>query len=151
MWSGVRVTWNKTMKYTPADIQTLEPNEVFVFGSNRAGRHGLGAALTAVRRFGAIEGQGEGSMGRCYAIPTKGFTLKTLPLVMIESHIVRFLMYADSHPDEQFLVTPIGCGLAGFEPRQIAPLFFNYRIPPNVALPKSFWQWADTNNVERKV
>jgi hypothetical protein len=102
--------------------------DIFVFGSNKPhGRHGKGAALFAVQNHGAIYGQDEGLQGFSYAIPTKrgGRTgpLTTLPLWEIEWHVVRFLLFAESHPNLLFKVTPIGTGLAGYTHDQIAPLF----------------------------
>lgn len=96
---------------------------IFVFGSNLAGRHGAGAALTA-RHFWAVEnGVGIGPTGNAFAIPTKDANLKSLPLEVIHGHIIGFLLHAKSHPDDQFLVTAVGCGLAGYTPEQIAPMF----------------------------
>lgn len=117
-------------------ITKLKKNEVFVFGSNTAGRHGKGAALTAARKFGAIYGQGEGMMGRSYAIPTKDKNLRTLPLDTIERAVRYFLWFAETNSDLRFLLTPIGCGLAGYKPKQIAPMFAN--APANVILPPEF-------------
>ncbi|CAN7371786.1 A1S_2505 family phage non-structural protein [Variovorax sp. LjRoot178] len=100
---------------------------VFVFGSNTAGRHGKGAALFARQSRGAIYGQGEGLQGNSYAIPTKGQrpdrSLYTLPLEQIRAGVDRFLAFAVSRPDLQFEVSPIGCGLAGYKPEEIAPMF----------------------------
>lgn len=118
-------------------ITTLKPDEVFVFGSNLAGRHGKGAALTARLKFGAIPGCGIGMMGQSYGIPTKDEMFRVLPLAVIRGHIERFLIYSQSHPENVFLVTEIGCGLAGYKPSQIAPLFGSV-IPSNVRLPESF-------------
>lgn len=109
---------------------------VFVFGSNLAGRHGKGAALWALRNRGAIYGQGEGRQGQSYAIPTKERNLRTLPLGSIASAVARFLDYARGHPLERFQLTPIGCGLAGYSPAQIAPMFRG--APANVHLPPEF-------------
>lgn len=100
----------------------LEPNEIFVFGSNYAGRHGKGAALTALRKFGAKSGQGVGLMGHSYGIATKDRNIHTLPLMSIKTQINKFLVFALEHPDLKFLVTPIGCGLTGYEYREIIPL-----------------------------
>ena len=119
-------------------ITSLKDNEIFVFGSNYAGRHGRGAALLAVKKFGAKNGQGLGLMGKSYGIPTKNRNLKVLSLDIIENLIFKFLLFSEEHPELTFLVTPIGCGLAGYKPKQIAPLFFNYKIPKNVKLPESF-------------
>lgn len=99
------------------------PAEIFVFGSNLAGRHGKGAALTARQQYGAVYGIGEGRTGDAYAIPTKDAQLRTLPLYRIRSHIEDFIRYAQKRQDLTFLVTRIGCGLAGYQDGQIAPLF----------------------------
>jgi hypothetical protein len=109
---------------------------VFVFGSNLAGRHGKGSALEAVKNHGAIRGVGWGRQGDSYAIPTKDFHLRTLPLPMIQYFCRVFLDHARMHPGDTFKVVEIGCGLAGYKPRQIAP-FFDY-APRNVHIPYSF-------------
>lgn len=110
---------------------------IFVFGSNLAGRHGKGAALEAVQQWGAIRGQGWGRQGDSYAIPTKDFMLKRLPLPMIQHFCRAFLAYAHAHPNERFKLTPIGCGLAGYTVNDIAP-FFDY-APLNVSFPYEFF------------
>jgi hypothetical protein len=125
-------------KMTPENITSLNENEVFVFGSNYAGRHGKGAALTALRKFGARNGQGMGLMGQSYGIATKDEHLRVLPLHRIEVQVARFLRHAAQHPEKRYLVTQIGCGLAGYQPRDIAPFFRD--APPNVVLPVSFIQ-----------
>jgi hypothetical protein len=109
---------------------------VFVFGSNLAGRHGKGAALDALKQHGAIMGRGWGRQGNSYAIPTKDFMVKKLPLPMIEYFVKVFIQHARDNPNDRFNVTAIGCGLAGYKPPQIAP-FFDY-APPNVRLPLAF-------------
>lgn len=109
---------------------------VFVFGSNLAGRHGKGSALEAVMNHGAIYGQGWGRQGNSYAIPTKDYNLKRLPLPMIEVFVREFIRYARANPSETFKVVAIGCGLAGYKPKDIAPLFD--RSPNNVSLPYEF-------------
>jgi hypothetical protein len=114
------------------------PNRVFVFGSNLAGRHGAGAALTAYEKYGAVWGRGEGLWGDSYAIPTKSVELFTLPLVMIQYHIKRFIDAANCRPDLYFFVTRIGCGLAGYTDDQIAPMF--KLAPPYCELPHG---WRD--------
>lgn len=98
-------------------------SEIFVFGSNLAGRHGKGAALYARQKCGAIYGKGEGIQGRSYAIPTKDANLKTLSLDAITNHITYFIEFALSRPDLTFRITPIGCGLAGYRREQIKPIF----------------------------
>lgn len=125
--------------WTMCEITELKENEIFVFGSNTAGRHGKGAALTA-RKFGAVYGKGVGPMGRTYAIPTKDNKIKTLPLNNIASYVEKFINYAQQHPELVFLVTPIGCGLAGYTPTDIAPMFKKCieNKMDNVKLPESF-------------
>ena len=110
--------------------------EIFVFGSNTAGRHGKGAALAAKKFHGAIYGQGEGRQGDAYAIPTKDGKLRILPLWAIRIGVDRFLDYARANPALQFRVTAIGTGLAGYSPDEIAPLFKD--APANCHLPLVF-------------
>jgi hypothetical protein len=109
---------------------------IFVFGSNLAGRHGKGAALEARNKHGAIYGNGEGRQGNSYAIPTKDGHLRTLSLVVIKTYVDEFLVYARQHPGVTFDVTPIGCGLAGYTPEDIGPMFTF--APENCNLPASF-------------
>lgn len=109
---------------------------IFVFGSNLAGIHGKGAALFAHLNCGAQLGVGVGRTGDAYAIPTKDFKLKTLPLSQIALYVKRFIFYAGMHPELQFNVTRIGCGLAGYKDEDIAPMFAN--VPSNVILPKAW-------------
>lgn len=112
---------------------------VFVFGSNLAGRHGKGAALHARLNFGAEYGVGVGPTGRAYAIPTKDARLRPLPLAEIAAHVKDFLIYAGQHLDDTaFMVTAIGCGLAGYTPADIAPMFKT--APSNCLLPDVFKQ-----------
>jgi hypothetical protein len=121
-------------------ITSLQPNEVFVFGSNLSGRHGKGAAKTAMR-WGAKYGVGSGPMGQTYAIPTKAVSVyQTLPLERIHSYVLEFLQYAKSHPELSFLVTEIGCGLAGYKPKDIAPMFKGFS--DNVILPERFKRYV---------
>lgn len=110
--------------------------KIFVFGSNEAGRHGKGAALYARQHHGAIYGQGEGLQGESYAIPTKDAHLHTLPLNIIAVYVGRFLAFADARPDLTFQITAVGCGLAGYKPADIAPLF--QKAPQNCWLPFEF-------------
>ncbi len=105
---------------------------VFVFGSNLAGRHGAGAAKYAKEHFGAIQGQGRGRQGNSYAIPTKDAKLEPLSLDDIQENVLQFLDYARTHSNTEFVVTRIGCGLAGYSNFDIAPMFKNY--PPNCDL-----------------
>ena len=110
--------------------------EIFVFGSNLRGAHGKGAALFARQHHGAIYGQGIGLQGNSYAIPTKDERIRTLPLEAIEGHVYWFLVFARERPDLTFRLTPIGCGLAGYSPEQIGPMFKG--APPNVIIPEEF-------------
>lgn len=128
------------IEFTPEDITELKDNEVFVFGSNLKGRHGAGAAKTAVDNFGAVYGFGDGFYGQTYAIPTKGLHMEVLPLSDIEDYIKCFIDFALENTDKKFYVTKIGCGYAGYTPKDIAPLFFDSFIPDNVILPKEFWE-----------
>jgi len=112
-------------------------NVIFVFGSNRQGRHGKGAALKAME-YGAVYGQPEGLQGNAYAIITKELR-KYWPKVTLDevaAGVTRFLSFAGHHPTWAFTVSPIGCGLAGFSPKEIAPMF-RFR-PENVLLPWEF-------------
>lgn len=119
-----------------------EKSRVFVFGSNLAGRHGAGSAKEAVLRHGAKPGKGSGHHGNSYAIPTKDQNLIPLPLYSaesansIENHIAGFIYYANSRPDLIFDVVKIGCGLAGYNESQIAPMFSG--APDNVNLPEGW-------------
>lgn len=110
--------------------------EIFVFGSNLAGRHGKGAALYARKHHGAIYGQGEGMQGNSYAIPTKGFRMEVLRLSEIKYYVERFKNIARMNQHKTFRLTAIGCGLAGYRPCEIAPMFVD--CPPNVELPEEF-------------
>lgn len=91
-------------------------------------------------KFGAKIGVGIGMTGQCYAIPTKGRRIETLSLAQIGIYVAIFLRVAAANPDREFLVTKIGCGLAGYSTAEIAPLFLRHSIPPNVSLPESFWK-----------
>ncbi len=119
--------------YTPNRISALNPGEIFVFGSNLAGAHGGGAAHIACQRFGAIWGQGVGLQGQSYAIPTMQGGVET-----IKPYVDQFIEFATSHPELTFLVTRIGCGIAGFRDEEIAPLFAAALDVENVILPREF-------------
>ena len=129
----------KTPKGKNVDwIDELADNEIFVFGSNRKGIHGKGAALDAKNKFGAQEGVGEGLTGKSYALPTKATPNKSLSLEEISKHIDTFLKFAAENPNKTFKMTAIGTNLAGFEPKQIANILFSKNIPGNVDVPSSF-------------
>lgn len=126
---------NREGRVTPGFITSLKSNEVFVFGSNLAGMHGGGAARIAHMYFGAVMGNGDGMQGQSYAIPTMQGGLDT-----IRPYVNKFIVFAISHPDLHFLVTRIGCGIAGFSPDEIAPLFAAATNVENISLPDDFWE-----------
>ena len=115
---------------TPERITELKTNEIFVFGSNLAGAHGGGAALLAYRKFGAIWGQGVGLQGQSYGIPTMQGGVET-----IKPYVDEFIAFAKEHPELTFLVTRIGCGIAGFTNDEISPLFEKAHNVENIVLP----------------
>lgn len=118
---------------TPDFITSLAENEIFVFGSNLAGFHGGGAARVAHQRFGAVWGQGVGLQGQSYAIPTMQGGVET-----IRPYVDEFIVFARQHPELTFLVTRIGCGIAGFTDEDIAPLFKEALGTDNIILPATF-------------
>ena len=125
----------RARRVTPDFITELKEGEIFVFGSNKEGMHGGGAARIAYKEFGAIWGQGVGMTGRCYAIPTMDRSLD-----IIRKHVDGFTEYAAAHPELTFLVTRIGCGIAGWRDSEIAPLFGKASELGNVTLPEEFWK-----------
>lgn len=131
---------------TPELITKLEPNQVFVFGSNLHGIHGSGAAKDALK-FGAKHGSGVGYFGQTYAIPTVSTVhypnRASMTLEEIRPFVESFLVFAKHHQELQFLVTPIGCGLAGFKVKDIAPMFASAVLLQNVSLPKSFLEYLN--------
>lgn len=127
------------MRTTPEEIKKLEPNHIFVFGSNQSGAHGAGAAKTALG-WGAKFGQAEGLQGKTYGIPTKNKRIsRTLRIDEIKPYVDRFIIFAKKHPEMTFLVTEIGCGLAGLKPKDVAPLFQDAIDIENIHLPERFW------------
>ena len=120
-------------RFTPDFIRELKENEIFVFGSNLEGMHGGGAARLAYNKFGAIWGQGVGLQGQSYGIPTMHGGVED-----IKPYVDEFIEFAKSHPELTFLVTRIGCGIAGFRDEEIAPLFKECIEIDNVILPRSF-------------
>lgn len=121
------------MRYTPDFITHLNNGEIFVFGSNLRGLHGGGAARVAYERFGAIWGQGVGMQGQSYGIPTMHGGVDA-----IKPYVDEFIEFAQNHTEYTFLVTKIGCGIAGFKEEEIAPLFGNAVSVDNIVLPESF-------------
>jgi hypothetical protein len=127
------------MRITPSDITSLPIDTVFVFGSNLSGRHGKGAAKQALG-WGAKWGQASGLQGRTYGIPTKDASIRrTLSVIEIKPFVDEFITFAKANPNLLFYVTEIGCGLAGYKPKDIAPLFIDAINVENIYLPSRFW------------
>ena len=117
------------------DIRTLNPDEIFVFGSNRQGMHGGGAAYYAYKHFGSEWGKGEGLYGQSYALPTMEGEES------FRSAVERFLLFAAEHQEYTFLVTAVGCGIAGYTVEEVAPWFAPAIAMENVYLPRAFWNY----------
>lgn len=120
-------------RVSPQWITTLAADEIFVFGSNLEGLHGGGAALLAYERFGAIWGQGTGLQGKSYGIPTMHGGID-----VIAPYVDEFIAFAREHKELKFLVTEIGCGIAGFTVDEMAPLFKDAIDEENIYLPQRF-------------
>lgn len=125
-------------RITPENITKLEPDQVFVFGSNERGIHGKGAAKTALK-WGARMGEGHGHQGRTYALATVRVPGDKLPMPRLKQNVDAFIYYARNTPELTFLVTEVGCGLAGFSVKEIAPLFADAIHIKNIHLPARFW------------
>lgn len=130
------------MKYTPDYIEELKSNEIFVFGSNLNGLHGGGAARVAMEKFGAVWGQGVGLQGQSYAIPTMHGSVDA-----IKPYVDEFITFAKLHPELKFLVTRIGCGIAGFSEEEIAPLFAEAIEIENICLSQDFYIVLENNGI----
>lgn len=126
-------------RITPENIEKLSLNQIFVFGSNELGKHGKGAAKFALELCGAKYGIGYGLQGQSFAIPTKSTPYKTLSISKIKNYVKDFIAFAATHPEMTFLVSKIGCGLAGFDVKEIAPLFKSAISIRNIHLPAEFW------------
>lgn len=126
-------------RITSDNISGLSENQIFVFGSNEGGKHGAGAAKTALT-WGAKWGQAQGLQGRTYGIPTKDSSIRrVLSTDEIKPYVDNFIEFAKNNPHLTFLVTEIGCGLAGYKPKDIAPLFEGAVDVENIHLPQRFW------------
>lgn len=132
------------MTYFKKELFTTGSNNIFVFGSNLAGRHGAGAAKFAVKFCGAQYGYGYGLQGNSYAIPTKNEFIQSLPLDIIAQHIRQFLWFATENPQLAFYVTAVGTGLAGYTDMQIAPIFAD--SPRNCVLP-DLWKVTENKDI----
>ena len=128
-----QVKLEQDSRVSPDMIRNLNAQEIFVFGSNLQGMHGGGAARVAVSKFGAIMGQGVGIQGQSYAIPTMQGGVET-----IQPYVDEFIEFAKAHSEYKFLVTRIGCGIAGFTDSEVAPLFKEVLTVENIYLPESF-------------
>lgn len=147
------------MKFTPENIDALPDDGVFVFGSNTDGEHCGGAAYTAMKRFGAVNGQAEGPQGRSYAIPTMrywdSFSYGTTEVLRYKIRISfdelvaacdRFILYTSQHPELRFYVTKVGCGIAGWKVDEVAQAFavalgsFLVPLPDNIVWPREFYE-----------
>jgi hypothetical protein len=126
------------IKITPEKVSKLKSNEIFVFGSNLAGLHGAGAALLAEKAFKAAPGIGEGLTGQCYALPTKDKDIQTLPIIEIYKSVEVLLEVVKNNTSKFFIITAVGCGLAGYTPEDIAPMFEPFVHLENCSLPQSF-------------
>ena len=131
--SRMKKAYGQQKRTTPEFITSLEPNEIFVFGSNLKGMHGGGAAYIAYRKFGAIMGQGVGLQGQSYGIPTMQGGVET-----IRPYVDEFIEFAKEHPTLTFLVTRISCGIAGFTDDEISPLFKEAHEVDNIVLPPNW-------------
>ena len=138
------------MRYTPEIISSLEENQIFCFGSNQRGAHGAGSALLARKAFGAVLGDMEGLTGQCYALPTKDENIQTRPLNKIGESFQKFIKCVLDNPQLDFLLTKVGCGLAGYTTDDIAGEFWHgmeyngqKKIPVNLWVPREFIFTAD--------
>ena len=130
---------------TPELITEIKDNEIFVFGSNTKGLHAGGAAHYASKLFGAEWGVSEGITGRTYAIPTCTPSIEKVSAQDLKLSVDRFIQYASENQNLYFLVTPIGCGIAGWSAEEVAPMFESAATLPNVSLPEIFWEYFFAN------
>lgn len=128
---------DKFKYYDSEKITGLNEDEIFVFGSNLRGIHGAGAAKTAREKFGAKQGFGHGLTGRSYALATKDEEVRTLPLIYVNYYVAEFMYIATISRDYMFIVTKVGCGLAGYTDAEIAPMF---RLAPDNCMFHKDWK-----------
>lgn len=119
---------------TPELVESLKPGQVYVYGSDLLGLHVGRTARLAVEKFGAVMGEGSGLWGQSYGIPTMQG-----PAERVKPYVEEFTDFAKYHRDMKFLVTKVGCGIAGFDAREIAPMFKEASELKNVWLPQEFW------------
>ena len=147
------------MKYTPETIMFLEPNEVFVFGSNMNGNHAGGAAFVAQERFGAEWGCPEGLRGQSYAIPTLNHNMEKVTQSQLTRSLALFITFCENHPEKVFYLTKIGCGIAGWSIYEVAAIFFDVlehvaemgKLPLNLILPKDFHLYPEIKLCEKEI
>ena len=145
--------------FTPERIESLKPNEVFVFGSNMNGNHYGGAARIAYDHFGASWGVGEGESGMTYAIPTLNHGMEKVTHQQLSGSISRFIAFCEEHPEKEFYLTKIGCGIAGWSIYEVAEIFFETlknitklgMLPSNLVLPKEFHLYPKIKMSENKL
>lgn len=125
-------------KFTPENIQELNENQIFVFGSNMNGNHAGGAAKLAVDKFGAVMGQAEGIQGKSYAIPTLDKDMQKVSEKELIDSLANLRHFANEHPEKEFLLTAIGTGIAGFDTNYMAYMVLRASLPSNVTIPKEF-------------
>lgn len=134
----IQVADSNNASQPPTFSTPMSTRIIYVFGSNLAGRHGKGSALTALQHHGAVYGQGEGLQGDSYGIPTKDQFIQTRPLARIALNVEKFVAFALAHPQLTFHVDNIGCLNAGYTPEQVAPLFTS--APENCFFKEDFAQ-----------
>lgn len=147
------------MKYTPETIMFLEPNEVFVFGSNMNGNHAGGAAFVAQERFGAEWGCPEGLRGQSYAIPTLNRNMEKVTRSQLTRSLATFITFCENHPEKVFYLTKIGCGIAGWSIYEVAAIFFDAlehvaemgMLPLNLILPKEFYLYPEIKLCKKEI
>ena len=121
---------------TPENIKSLKKGNIFVFGSNKAGRHGAGAAKLAKDKFEAEYGVGEGLTGRAYAFPTLDENFEKLDLKEIKKSVNKLNKCAKENSFKIFLLTKVGCGLAGYKEDEIKKLFSDMEL--NIIKPRGW-------------
>ncbi len=139
-------------RITPEEIKGIKTSECVLIGTNEAGIHGAGIAEYAYKHWGAVLGQGFGPMSNCFGLPTKDWEVHTLPLDRIAFYVSRYIDWVKIIRNGRWThyVTKIGCGLAGYTPKDIAMMFSPLRYTRNVYLPKEFIEIIDINHASGK-
>ena len=151
LWQLTYDLYPPTYNYSPDNIVELEDNEVFVYGANVAARHGLGAAKQALK-FGAKYGV-NGYCGNTYGLITTDLNVverPSIPMSLLQDEVDKFITFAKDNSHLTFLVTEVGCGLAGFTVEEVAPLFKPVLLDKvsNVRLPKKFVRELIVSSIE---